>query len=194
MKKMFNILLAVCMVLVLAPLSVDAKAQLKDYKCTTSNDATDSTRKITDCDITLYNVETGELDGKTVDFTVKYIKPTDKSDFLIMDDTSGLSSEVDKTEEGGTFKFTFNDGLKGDIVAFKVRFYSDINATGEDCGGTLSFVDGEGKTSTGSTSTNTEASSGNTGVSAPAIILGVGVVACLAVYASTSKKTKMHRI
>lgn len=196
MKKIFSVLLVVCMVLILAPLSVEAQAHLKDYKCTTNNDPYDSTRKQTDCDIILYDVEPGDIDGKTIEFVLTYNNPTDKSGFEMLEETSGLydATSFVETADGGTFKFSFNDGLSGDVIAFKVRFYSDVEASGADCGGNLSFAKEDGTVTTGKITENHEQSNSSTGVSAPVIILGVGIVACLVVYASTSKKTKMHRI
>lgn len=197
MKKMFSFLLFVCMVLVLAPIGVDADtvSYKMNMKCEkTQKDPDDSTRSYTDCDI-LIDITGGSTNTTSAEFTVTYNKPTDKSDFEIKEEVEGLvSSELTKTSDGGKFTFDFNDGKTGSITAFKIRFYADSSLSGKDCGGNLSMKSADGKVTTTTTTNNSNTGNPETGVSAPVIIIGAGLIACLVVYATTSKKTKMHKI
>lgn len=192
MKKILSFLFAIGMVLVLAPMNANAEVRMQQkFDCTSKTDPTDSSRKITDCNIVISVDEAGEMDNSSAKFTVNYYYEHDKSDFEIIEDVSGISSNVNKTDN--TFDFDFSNGLSGSFTAFKIRFYSDASLSGQDCGGYVS-MEYNGKTMTNQSSTNVGAENPNTGVSVPVIALGIGIVACLAVYASTSKKTKMHRI
>lgn len=192
MKKIISFLFVVAIVLVLVPMGVGASVKMQEkFDCTTNTDPNDSSRKITDCNIVLSVDQAGEMDNSSAKFFVIYNYEHDKSDFEIIEDVNGISSNVNKTDN--TFNFDFASGLSGSFTAFKIRFYSDASYSGKDCGGYVN-MEYNGKTYTTTTSTNTGADNPNTGVSVPVIALGVGVVACLAVYASTSKKTKMHRI
>lgn len=191
MKKIISFLFVIGVVLVLAPISSKAVTMENKFDCTSKTDPTDSSRKITDCNIVLVSDTAGELDNASAKFTVNYYYEHEKSDFEIIEDISGISTNVNKAEN--TFDFEFASGLSGSFTAFKIRFYSDASLSGKDCGGYLS-MNYNGKTYTNQTSTNVESTNPNTGVSIPVIALGVGGVACLVVYASTSKKTKMHRI
>ena len=194
MKKIISFLFVVAVVLVLAPLNAKAVSFKMSPQCSsTQKDPNDSTRSYTDCNIVI-DLTGGSTDTTSAKFTVTYNEPNAKSDFEIIEETSGLvTSDITKTTDGGSFNFDFNSGLSGSFTAFKIRFYADSTLSGKDCGGLVS-MEYNGTTTTTTTSTNTEAKNPNTGVSVPVIALGVGVVACLAVYASTSKKTKMHRI
>lgn len=195
MKKSLSILLAITMLLILAPMKADATVSMNQkFDCTTKTDPSDSTRKITDCNIVLNVDQAGEMDGSSAKFTVTYNYKTDKSDFEIIEETNGVRiGDIVKTDDGGSFDYEFSKGLSGSFTAFKIRFYADAKLSGKDCGGTLS-MNYNGKTSTATTSTNTDTTNPKTGVSVPVVVLGAGILACLAVYASTSKKTKMHRI
>ncbi|MBQ4583431.1 MAG: hypothetical protein IJA94_00855 [Bacilli bacterium] len=193
MKKILSFLFVVGVVLVLAPENTLAKVWVQqEFECgKTISDPTDSTRKMTDCTIYVNSDSAGETDGQSVSFVVKYNYETDKSDFEIIEDVSGITTNINKVDN--TFDFDFNSGLGTSFTAFKIRFYSDASLSGYDCGGELG-MDYNGVTSTGTTSKNVTSNNPDTGVSVPVIALGVGVIACLAVYASTSRKTKMHRI
>lgn len=190
MKKYFSILLVLMVALVFGVKGVNAKITLdaSKWSCKEDTELTDGV-KWTTCDIVATN-DTEQAYTDTVTVKVTYYKPSSFSKFEVTSPGSGLVSN--ENQEAGTFQYTFGGNIPaGDVTLFTIRIAADPQYNGRDCGASIAFVDaGENYTNTGSD----PVPAANTGASIPVAIIAIGAATGLAVYAGTSRKTKMHRI
>ena len=147
----------------------------------------------TTCTIKFTANQTTTISGSE-QWEIKYITVNSMSDWeFVSDGELGVTSNREKTTDGGTFTFNFQGNVeKGTTYElFTFSFFADPSLNGDQCGGYVYPVDNGQTTGGDKTSTIGEK---DTGVSVPVAIIGIGAVTGLAIYSVSSKKTKMHRI
>lgn len=184
--------------------------QLDKYDCTDAEEVANSDKAVTTCTVYGKATSSGTLSG-TQTFELTYYKKTALSSFEFASETTdaGQITNIKRntdlsTGKGGTWDFTFKEQnvTEGQqVVLFIVNIFADKNTVGTKttyngkevpaCGGIIAYAASGDNTSNDKGGTIAPK---DTGFSIPVAIIGFGAIAGLSIYASTSRKTKMHRI